>query len=581
MPNFLRLIRGGSDGARLIQSRRYKRVIADRLHHQYHRRASNFGFSDYNSHSKRSSILKLKTATVVDANTQPDRKAVAPLPERPNPFDAIVGYERRPPGTAYPRGPRKVQHLGTIEWNWGYLHERVSPYFLHRARRHWLLWTKVPDEWEKPQWMPCGYAPLAQATREEAAFHLVTDLLRFERDHAKLDRFEAVTSVGYLSRNEWDSIARAIWSPVTTPPIKDRSPYTAWLPVPQGEEQRVVMVLAALHDSAFRWEEVDRADSRSYARALSSVDKDTATAIRGDSDAVDLLAFLARGLGNHDAGFRSRSGVKLPSAHYTIAPHGGVTFNSEEKSHGAVSFGVKLSLALPWYFERKWTPKAEERLRAYLARPDYIIPRGTGTREAASSMAAIYMALTGELSNRPPECMSYVIGRWIELLQDEIPHEIRNDAAWRELLALAARIDRKHDSERLDILVSWVWETVLPTLESVADKYDVGKSWSRAVVVRSVRSATSAAKAIESALAYLGEDVFLAHHDDDLGHLNHAADAARAVAVASDKRRLGGTTTDAKGIIDAALKATVAANNAGVSWQTLDPVAVLKKMIDA
>ena len=477
-------------------------------------------------------------------------------------------------------GPRKVRHLGTIEWNWGVMHERVSTYYLHRARRHWLLWTKVSGECGRPQWLPIGHVPLAQATREEAAFYLVADSLRFERDHTKLDPFQAVTSAGYLSMNAWDRISHAIWPHVTSPPIRENLPYTKLLPVPPGEERRVVAVLAALHDSAFRWEEVDRPDAHSYTRALSDVNEDTAATIRGDSDAMNLIAFLARRLRSHYAGLRFQSGVKLPMARYSIAPQGGVTFHSEHERRGTISCVLELSLALPSYYERIWTPQAEDRLRAYLACPGYIIPRGTGSREAASSMAAIYMALTGELANRPPKCMSYVIGRSIQLLQDEVPQQLRNHATWRNLLLLAARTDSGRESERLDILVRWVWETVLPTLDPVADKYDIGKSWRRAIVRRSVQSATSGAKAVEDALTCLGTDVFLPQHDDNLWDLNHAAEAAREVALASHQRGHDGTK-DAKGCIDAALKATMAANNTGVSWRTLDPVAVLRKMIDA
>ena len=89
------------------------------------------------------------------------------------------------------------------------------------ARRHWVLWTKVSDEWERPEWTPLGFVPLAQATREEAAVHLVADCLRFERDQANLDRFEAVTSAGHLSANDCDQIAHSIWPPEISPLIED------------------------------------------------------------------------------------------------------------------------------------------------------------------------------------------------------------------------------------------------------------------------------------------------------------------------------------------------------------------------
>ena len=519
---------------------------------------------------------------VVGTNAKPDILSVEVLPKRPKLFDAGAGNEQRPPGAAYPRGPRKVDHLGTVEWNWGLMHERVSPYYLHRARRHWVLWTKMPDERERPQWMALARVPLAQATREEAAFHLLADSLRFERDHCNLDQFEAVTSAGYLSSNDWDRIALAVWPPETSPPVKDSFQYTEYFPVPSGEERRVVAVLSALHDSAFSWEDVESSDAGSYSGALSNIDKKKAASIHGDSDALSLMAFLAQRLGSHSAGFRSRSGVRLPRARYSIAPQGGVTYHSEDGGRGTVSCAHELSLALPWYYERRWTPEAEERLRAYLARPGYIIPRGTGTKEAASSMAAIYMALTGKLANRSPQCMSYVIGRWIELVQDEISQKMRNDATWRTLLPFAARTDRESGCERnrLDIVVKWMWETILPSLDPVAEKYDIGNIWRRAVLGRTIRSATVGAKSIESALAHLGEDVFLARHDNDLWDLGEAAKAAREIAVAYDESRYAGNR-DAKGCIDAAVKATRAAHSTGVPWRTLDPVAVLQKMIDA
>ena len=147
----------------------------------------------------------------MNTNTQSETQTVAALARRPSPFDAVVGYEEQPPGAAYPQGPRRVLHLGTIEWSWGFMHERVSPYYLHRARRHWVLWTKEPDEWERMRWWnPLGYVPLVQANLEEAAIHLVADSLRFEKDHRKLDRFDAVTSARspFLERLEQDRARR-------------------------------------------------------------------------------------------------------------------------------------------------------------------------------------------------------------------------------------------------------------------------------------------------------------------------------------------------------------------------------------
>lgn len=514
-------------------------------------------------------------------NAQPATRPIAALARRPDPFDSVVGNELTPPGAEYPRGPRKVEYLGTIEWIWGFMHERVSPYYLHRARRHWMLWTKVPDEWERPQWMPLGYVPFAQATRDEAAVHLVFDSLRFERDHLNQGRFDAVTTGGHLRSNQWASIRHAIWPPETSPPAEVVYPVTQWLPVPTGEEGRLVAVAAALHDSAFRSEEVNHADPRSCMHALRDVDEETAAAIRGDSDAMGLLAFLAKSLESARTA-ASGSEVALPKAAYTILPAGGVRFHSQEGGPRAVSVAHKLSLALPQYYEREWTPDADARLRAYLARPGYTIPAGVGTREAASSMGAIYMALTGKLANKRPPCMSYVIGRWIVFVQDRIPQKARDDCEWRNLLRLAARSRPEGELElkRLDVVIDWVWETVLPTLEPVAEKYDIGMNWRRVLARRTVRSTAAGVKTIEGLLESLGEDFLPALHDDDLWDLLEAAKAAREIAIAPTNSEIPGTR-NAHGCLDAAAKAARAAIRTGVTWRTMGFVVVLQRLIGA
>ncbi|MYE25494.1 MAG: hypothetical protein F4Y01_16405 [Gammaproteobacteria bacterium] len=482
-----------------------------------------------------------------------------------------------------------------------------------------MLWTKVPDEWERPQWMPLAYVPLAQATREEAALHLVADSLRYERDRAGLDRFEAVTSAGHITRQEWDAIAWAIWPmDEAAPPVEDNYPVTQWLAVPPGEEHRVAAVLAALHDAAFGWDviqrrkdeeyrewrrrrdefgweglesrlafdpwaRVDHVDVRLFARALAHVD--TSAEIRGDMEAMKLMAFLQPTFLRHGTGRAGDPENKLPNVKCSVT-QGGVTYHSVDGGDKANAIAVELWMTLPKYFvhfERPWTPEAGERLRAYLARPGYVIPRGTGTREAAGSMAAVYMALTGMLANRVPRSMSYVIGRWIVLIQDEISTEERNGVTWRNVLPLAARTSRAEECEhkRVGVVVSWMWQTVLPTLQPVAEKYDIGMIWRRVVLSRSVASATAGVKAIDDALERLGEHDFVpALHDDDLEHLSKAARATIEVAVALDESGDSGIE-NARACVDATVRAVAAARRTGVSWRTLEPLAVLYEMVDA
>src|SRR5882672_9277442 len=104
----------------------------------------------------------------------------------------------------------------------------------------------------------------------------------------------------------------------------------------------------------------------------------------------------------------------------------------------------------------------QAKVEAYLK--DRYIPAGLGTKEAACSIAAINLALTGELTDRIPECMSTVIGRWILIVQDSMPDDMRNSLEWRRLLPLAAGTGREREQERLALILKWVWETVLPQI---------------------------------------------------------------------------------------------------------------------
>ena len=63
--------------------------------------------------------------------------------------------------------------------------------------------------------------------------------------------------------------------------------------------------------------------------------------------------------------------------------------------------------------EATFPPAAQERLKAYLGRPGFKIPVGLGNEEAACSIAAINIAISGQFTARIPECMSKVIGKWI------------------------------------------------------------------------------------------------------------------------------------------------------------------------
>src|SRR6476661_3832939 len=94
---------------------------------------------------------------------------------------------------------------------------------------------------------------------------------------------------------------------------------------------------------------------------------------------------------------------------------------------------------------------AAARLTHYLA--THHLPTGIGTKEEACSIAAINLALTGKLTDRIPECMSPVIGKWIIRIQDAMPDEMRNSAAWKALLPAAAGTGRDREADRLRIIM--------------------------------------------------------------------------------------------------------------------------------
>ena len=142
-----------------------------------------------------------------------------------------------------------------------------------------------------------------------------------------------------------------------------------------------------------------------------------------------------------------------------------------------------------------WTQEANDKLIQYLSRDGYWIPAGLGTKESACSVQAINLALTGESTYEIPKCMSYPLGQWIIKVQDTMPGEMRNSAEWKALLPLAAGTGREREDERLEIILDWMWGTVLPYAESVADKCGFGEKWRRMCEERTKESARVASRA--------------------------------------------------------------------------------------
>jgi hypothetical protein len=136
------------------------------------------------------------------------------------------------------------------------------------------------------------------------------------------------------------------------------------------------------------------------------------------------------------------------------------------------------------------------------------LPRGLGDKENACSIAAINLALTGELTDDIPACMSEVIGRWIIITQDLVPDDMRNSVEWKRLLPLAAGTGRDHEKERLNVLLNHMWTVALPLLQPTANARGFGTEWRTMLKEKTGSAAEKAAEAAAwaaEALAWAAE----------------------------------------------------------------------------
>jgi hypothetical protein len=111
---------------------------------------------------------------------------------------------------------------------------------------------------------------------------------------------------------------------------------------------------------------------------------------------------------------------------------------------------------------------------------------GLGDEHGTCSVAAINLALTGELTDKTPLCMSPVVGKWIVVVQDSMPTQIRNSQRWKSLLPSAAGTGRLCEQERLALILHWMWDSVLPTVQAIATEHGFGEAWARMTTERTV-----------------------------------------------------------------------------------------------
>jgi hypothetical protein len=206
------------------------------------------------------------------------------------------------------------------------------------------------------------------------------------------------------------------------------------------------------------------------------------------------------------------------------------------------------------------------------------LAEGIGNERAACSMAAINLALTGDLTDITPKCMSRAIAAWIICVQDACPPDIgRDNPRWRAALPLAAGTGRDPERERARMaqMRAWMWERCLPQLQGLADTRGYGPEWARMLTERTPGACTDAARAARAARA-----TSVAATADAAAHnsiANSVAAVADAVARIGTAARVGTARTIAC-VADTAARASTDASHA--FWTHADPCGLLEQLID-
>ena len=214
------------------------------------------------------------------------------------------------------------------------------------------------------------------------------------------------------------------------------------------------------------------------------------------------------------------------------------------------------------------TPKQQASIAATVERMQ--LASGLGDEENACSIAAINLALSGELTDRIPDCMSHVVGSWIIAIQDRMPNEMRNSNDWKRLLPLAAGTGRDHEPERLAMIIDWMW-SALTLVQPVADAGGFGVQWAEMCSKRTT-AAADYATATATATAYATTTAAALHAT--------AAAATYATIAASCSTAATTFASDAlKSLPHTSVRYAAMAASEAASWQAINPTALLEKLI--
>jgi len=180
-----------------------------------------------------------------------------------------------------------------------------------------------------------------------------------------------------------------------------------------------------------------------------------------------------------------------------------------------------------------YTPEIRAKLEHYLA--THSLPKGLGSEESACSIAAINLAISGKMTDDIPDCMSAVIGRATITLQDAMPDDMRNSDRYKAWLPTAVGTGRDQEQERFTVMTDWMWGTVLPQLQPIADNKGFGNEWQAMCSERNRDAALAAYAAARNAdagavpsVAYYAADAAAAADVAEVAKVAYAASAADA-----------------------------------------------------
>ena len=189
-----------------------------------------------------------------------------------------------------------------------------------------------------------------------------------------------------------------------------------------------------------------------------------------------------------------------------------------------------------------------------------------------------------------PRPMSLVIGCAVDELSAVMPASLRNNSAWLDLLPLTVATGRESEAKRFSIVADWLWEVALPIAQPLANQHGFGGSWQAGWTGRTRPSIRAAGRAARTTA---GHALYPELHTATQ-RIAYACDLSRRAErtwvvddVAEDAIRSAG---HAAGALCSAVGYLVTAVDRhdqrlgtapGRSWATIDPVRLLRRLIEA